>query len=233
MAKRKKKKQADEVLVDVVEVREQAGDFFERNQNYIFGALTAIVLVIGGYLAYKNFYVAPRQQEALQQMWKAEEQFARDSFALALTNPGGGYSGFLDIIDQYSGTPAANAAKYYAGICYLHLGQFEAAIDYLKDFDADGRLMPIAKYGALGDAYSELSDFDQAIKNYRKATNYNPNKALTPYYLKKLGMLLEKQGQLEDAKEAYETIRDEYPESTEGRDIEKYIIRIEAQLARK
>jgi hypothetical protein len=52
-------------------------------------------------------------------MMLAQQQFEKDSFQLALTNPGGGYSGFLDIIDSYSGTKTANLAKYYAGICYL------------------------------------------------------------------------------------------------------------------
>ncbi|MFN7119461.1 MAG: tetratricopeptide repeat protein [Saprospiraceae bacterium] len=235
MAKKKQElKKADEVLIDVVEVREQAGDFFERNRLYVLGGIGLLVLVLGGWFAYNQFYKVPKQQEAVEQMFQAQIQFERDSFQLALINPGGGYLGFLDIIDNYGGTPAANTAKYYAGVSYLHIGQeknnankeFEAAISYLKDFDAKGDVMPIVKNGALGDAYAELKDFSQAMSYYKKAVSSGDNQLLTPYYLKKVGMLNEKNGDAQAALNAYEQIKNEYPNSPEARDIEKYIARV-------
>jgi tetratricopeptide (TPR) repeat protein len=158
-------------------------------------------------------------------MFQAQLQFERDSFTLALTNPGGGFSGFLDIIDNYKGTPAANIANYYAGISYLNLGQYEAALDYLKTYKASGEIGSMMKYGAMGDAYSELNDLDKALKNYKSAVSAADNEALTPYYLKKLGMLYEKQGKYSDAKSLYQRIKTEYPESPIAVDIEKYIVR--------
>ena len=230
MARRKRnQKKADETLVDIVEVRDQAQSFVDRNQNLVLGGLLVIVLIIGGIFAYNNFVKKPRQQEAVQQMYQAQIQFERDSFALALTNPGGGYPGFLDIVDNYGGTDAGNLAAYYAGISYLNLGQYEAAIDFLEDYSADGEITPIMKYGAIGDAYSELNDFESALNYYRRAVNAGDNDALTPYYLKKLGMLYEKTGELTDAKQAYERIKNEYPQSQVGQDIDKYIIRVNAK----
>lgn len=227
MASRKKStKKADETLVDIVEVRDQAQSFVDRNQNLMFGALVAVVLIVGGIFAYNNFYKKPRQQEAVEQMFQAQVQFERDSFALALTNPGGGYLGFLDIIDNYGGTKASNMALYYAGISYLNLGEYEAAIDYLKDYRPVGEITPIMKYGALGDAYSEINDFDNAMSNYKKATAAEENDALTPYYLKKVGLLHERNGNFAEAKKAYETIKSKYPNSPDGREIDKFIIRV-------
>lgn len=230
MARRKRnQKQSEETLVDIVEVRDQAQNFFDDNQNIIFGALVVVVLLIGGYFAYRNFYQKPRQQEAVEQMYRAEQQFERDSFALALTNPGGGYSGFLDIIDNYKGTKAANLARYYTGISYLNLGKYEAAIDYLDQYKANDEVTPITKYGAMGDAYAELQDFEQAMSFYKKAANAGDNEAITPYYLKKIGMLHERNGDKAAAKEVYQEIKDEYPTSSVGADIDKYIARVSAQ----
>jgi tetratricopeptide (TPR) repeat protein len=230
MARRKRnRKKADETLVDIVEVRDQAQSFVDSNQNLVLGGLLVLVLAIGGIFAYNNFVKKPRQQEAMQQMYQAQIQFERDSFALALTKPGGGYPGFLDIADNYGGTKAGNLAKYYAGISYLNLGQFEAAIDFLKDYDPDEEITPIMKYGAMGDAYSELNDLDSALDYYRRAVGAGDNDVLTPYYLKKLGMLHEKNGEFADAKEAYERIKMEYPESQVAQDIDKYIIRVTAK----
>jgi tetratricopeptide (TPR) repeat protein len=144
---------------------------------------------------------------------------------LPLTNPGGGYSGFLDIIDNYKGTPAANMALYYAGISYLNLGKFDAAIDYLKDYNPAGDITPVMKHGAMGDAYSELLDMDNAEKSYKKAISVSNNDFLTAYYLKKLGMFQESQGKIDEALSAYERIKKEFPKSPYGADIDKFIIR--------
>ena len=159
MAKRKNRREDEDVLVEEAVVQEtRSGDFIEDNQQYIIYALMAVALLVAAYFIYKYMFQAPKQQEAVEQMYKAQEQFDRDSFALALTNPGAGYPGFIDIISDYSGTKAANTASYYAGISYLNLGQYEAAIEYLKDFSASGEVLPITKNGAIGDAYAETGN---------------------------------------------------------------------------
>jgi tetratricopeptide (TPR) repeat protein len=226
MATRRNTRKKEETIVDIVEAKEQAQDFFERNQLAVLGVLAVIVVIIGGYFIYNNLYKMPRNDKAMAQMFQAQFQFEKDSFALSLDNPGGGYEGFLDIIDNYNGTKAANLAKYYAGISYLNLGRFEAAIDFLKDFKPSGEITPIMKFGALGDAYSEINDFERAKDFYKKASNIE-NDFLTPYYLQKLGMLYEKEGDKEACLKAYSEIKEKYPSSTVGRDIDKFITRAE------
>ena len=231
MARRKsavKKRKEEETLVDIVEVRDQAQGFMEQNQNKIFGALTLAVLLIGGIFLWKNFVKAPKNQTAMESMNQAQVQFERDSFALALQNPGGGFDGFLDIIDNYGGTPSGNMAKYYAGVCYLNLGQYEAARDWLNKFSAKGDVMPIMKYGALGDVNSELNDLDAALSNYKSAVSAGNNELLTAYYLKKVGLLHQKNGNNSEALAAFQQIKDKYPNSPDGQDVEKYITRLSA-----
>ena len=130
--------------------------------------------------------------------------FEKDSFALALTNPGGGFMGFLDIIDEFGGTAVGNSAQYYAGVSYQHLGQYDAAIDYLQSFNPEGTVLAYTKFGAIGDAYAEKNDFSNAISNYEKAANAGDNEVMASYYLKKVGLLHEKQGDNGKAKAAFE-----------------------------
>ncbi len=227
MAQRKKTKKQEEVLIDITEVTGQAEDFFEKYQREILIGVAALVVIVGGWLAYTNFYKAPRQKEAVEQMAQAEWQFQRDSFSLALANPGGGYPGFADIVKKYGGTDAGNAALYYAGVSCLNMGQFDAAISYLKDFSAKGETMPMMKNGALGDAWAEKGDLDKALGFYKKAANANDNEILTPYYLKKVAMLSEKQGKNSDAVSAWKKIKEEYPTAPEARDAEKNLVRLQ------
>jgi len=228
MAIRRNKKKTDETLVDLVEARDSASDFLDKNQNNLLIGLVAIVLLIGGYLAYKHLIQGPKEVEAAGAMVKAQEQFSRDSFALALENSTGAYMGFLDIVDNYGGTKAGNTANYYAGISYLHLGEYEAALSFLKDYSGKGSVLPIMKNGAMGDAYSELGQMDNAISSYNKAVNAGENDMLESYYLKKLGLLHEKQGDLAASAAAFKRIKKDYPTSTDGRDIDKYISRVES-----
>ena len=222
MAKRRKQKAKDETIVDIVEAKESAQDYFERNKVLVLSAIAAIVVVVGGLLFYQTMIKAPNEKMAKEAMYRAEEQFARDSFALALENPGAGFGGFLDIIDEYPGTSAANISKYYAGVSYLNLGRFDAAIEYLEDFSPAGAITPVMKKGILGDAYAETGNLDKALSLYKSAAD-SDNEFLTPYYLKKYGMLAEKQGDTAAAQKAYNRIKDEYPASQEALDIEKYI----------
>lgn len=225
MAKRKNKAQ-DETLVDFVEQTEHAQEFYAKNHNLILYGLLGLVVLIGGIFAYNKFYKEPKIVEAVQEMAQAQRMFEKDSFALALGNPGGGSLGFEEIAKDYSGTTVGNLANYYAGVSYLQLGQFDAAISYLEDFSPAGSVLPITYHGVLGDAYSEKGDMDKAISLYKKAINHGGNEFLEAYYMKKLGLLYEHQSKLAEAKTMFESLRSKYPTSPEGQDIEKYISRV-------
>ncbi len=224
MARRRQtKREQDETLIDLVEAKESAQSFFEKNQMAIIGIAAALAILIGGYFIWKVLINEPAEKEAMASLTKAQQQFEVDSFALALENPGAGFDGFLDIIDNYGGTKAGNLANYYAGVSYLNLGNYQVAIEYLSDFSPSGKVSPIMKFGALGDAYSELNEFDKALSSYKKAAYNSDNNLLSPYYLKKYGMLSAVQGNQEQANDAFNKIKKDYPSSTQARDIEKYL----------
>jgi tetratricopeptide (TPR) repeat protein len=229
MARRRKDKKKDETLVDIVEARESAAEWLERNQNIVLGVIVGLVILIGGWFAYKNLYQIPRNIDAQEQMFQAQFQFERDSFALALENPGAGYPGFLGISSQYSGTKAGNLARYYAGVSYLNLGRFDDAVDHLRKYNSTNELTAIMKHGALGDAYSELNDMDSAIDHYRRAVRAGDNSFLTPYYMNKYGLALLHQNRADDALNVFQDLKARYPNSNEGINADQYIARAKAK----
>ena len=218
----------EEVLIDVAEVGKDAQHWLEVYRKPLLIGVAALALAIGGYFAWKS-YVAGNQKKAVAALWKAEQLFERDSFALALSNPGGGYDGFLDISKKYGSSPAGNTAHYYAGICYLNLGKFDEAIQQLEDFSPSGSVTPTMKYGALADAYSEKKDFAKALKMYKEAATSGGIDDLKAFYLKRYGMLSEVQNDASSALEAYQEIKQKFALTADARDIEKYIARAEAK----
>lgn len=224
---RRNQQQDDATLVDIVEARDSAQDFFEKNKTAILAAIGLAVLLIGGFLFYKYGIIKPKEKAVLESMYQAEYQFARDSFALALENPGGESEGFLDIIDNYSGTSAANTAKYYAGVSYLNLGRFEEAIDYLESYSPKDDITPAFRDGAIGDAYAELGDLDKALSMYQKAAGHIDD-ASRPYYLNKVGLLGKKLNNTSAATAAFNSLIEEYQNTPEGINAGRYINQLTA-----
>jgi tetratricopeptide (TPR) repeat protein len=225
MKKDKTTAQGDKNIVAVEEALSRSEQFIERNQNILIGVVLAIVLIIGGYIGYTRFILEPSEQEARAEIFMAEKFFEQDSLRIALEGDGANL-GFLDIISDYSMTQTANLARYYAGISYLNLGEYEEAITHLKKFKKRDQLLGAMAYGAIGDSYLQLDDQNNAVKFYKKAANYKPNMLTTPAFLIKLGMTYELMGKNKEALEAYKTIQTEYQNTNEGRNIERYIARV-------
>ncbi len=212
--------------MDLGEVRGQAANFFEENQRLFIGIVGGIALLVIGFFAYKNFYQGPRETTALGQLHKAEFAFEQDSFQKALTDPGGGFPSLVDIVDDYGNTKAGNLAKYYAGTSFLHIGDFELAIRYLKSYSAKDDYTKAMKLSMLGDAHSELNKLDAAVGYYKKAASASGDDVTAPYNLQKAGLLLEKQGKNKEALAQYRKIQEKYFNTDIGRTIDKYIARV-------
>ena len=188
-----------------------------------------LVVVVLGFFGFRKFYLAPREKDAQAQMFMAEKYFEMDSINKALKGDGN-YIGFLDIIDQYGITKSANLAKYYTGICYLKKGEFEKAIEYLKKFSSDDAYVGTMALMGIGDAYMELKQVDKGADYYMKAADRKKNEFITPVALMKAGWAYEILGKNEEALKVYQQIKNDYPRSTEARDIPKYIAKLEGLL---
>lgn len=221
MAKRKKQDDFD-VIVDVVDGSGDDRTFLEKNGTMLLGAVAALALLIGAYFIYKLKFKDPKQKEAVAQMYQAQFQFDRDSFQLALTNPGDDQLGFIDIAETYSGTPAGNLANYYAAISYLKLGEFDSSLSYLKSFSPTEELLKAEKNGLMGDIAGEKGNLEEALSYYKKAANADLE-VISPYYLKKMGLLLNKLDKKDEAVKAFQQIKSKYPSSAEGTTIDKYL----------
>jgi tetratricopeptide (TPR) repeat protein len=210
-----------------IEVLERAKGFWEKNSRMILYISSAVILLAGGYLGYKYLILLPNEQKAQEEIYKAEANFRKDSISLAL-NGNNSTPGFLKVIKKYGNTRTGNLAKLYAGESYLQLGDYKNAVKYLEDFDAHGAKQIEAKSeGLLGDAYAEMKQNDKAIEHYKKAGTIFPEDAiLSSEYLFRAGMLYEVMGKNKEAIEQYKLIKEKFPRSEKGFNIDKYLARL-------
>jgi tetratricopeptide (TPR) repeat protein len=198
--------------------------FLEENYKTLIYVLAGIIIIVGLFWLAK-IYLNKRNEEAQAQMYQAQKYLEADSLKLAL-NGDGNYLGFLDIAKDYKFTASGNLALYSAGICYLHLGQYQDAIDYLSKYSKKDKVLGSLAIGATGDAYVEMGDLQKGALKYIEAADLGANSFNTPLFLMKAGEIYELSKQYPEALKIYQRIQNEYPESTEGNQIDKYIARV-------
>ena len=209
--------------LNVEDALTQSEAFLIKYKNAIIGGVVAVIIIVAGFIMYKNLYAEPREEKAQAALFKGQEYFEQDAFEQALNGDSIGYTGFLKVADEDSGTKAANLAKAYAGICYAQLGKYEEAVKMLDSFNGKDQMVAPAILGAAGNCYAQLGQLDKAASTLLSAADKADNNTLSPIFLIQAGEILVKQGKYDDAVNAYTKIKDKYFQSYQAMDIDKYI----------
>lgn len=220
-----------------VNVVEKARGFWEDYNKPVTYVGSAIVLLIAGWMIYKYMFKMPKEQKGNEVVFVTQKYFtdftnATDSskalIAAKVLNGDGTNPGALKIINNYSGTTAANLCEYYAGACYLHLGQFDKAIKFLKEFDADGATqIESHAYGMLGDANAELNKNDEALGYYKKAAGVNKKDDFTSSeFLFRAALFAQATGKTKEAIDLFKKIKTDYPLTEKAADVDRYLAKL-------
>jgi tetratricopeptide (TPR) repeat protein len=212
------------------ETASKTEDFVARNQKIIIGIVGAVALFTVGYLVYQKFIAEPKQLEAANEMFVAQQNFQSaidgvksDSLFKLSLNGSEGKFGFLKIADEYSGTDAGNLANYYAGIAYLNIGKYTEAIDYLNKFNSDDIVLSALAKGAIGDAYAQKNQLKEALDSYKKAVEANKNDFTTPRFMLKAGKTALALGDKEAALKFFTDIKEDFDTAPEAASVDALI----------
>lgn len=216
-----KDKQAEAGFENVEMALTKSEQFVEKNQKGILMGALAVIAVVAIIWMVNYFYITPNKQEAQKEIFTAQYYFEQDSFQLAL-NGDGMNAGFLQVIEDYGSTAAGKLAAYYAGVCYLNMGEYENAKKYFNSFSSDDEMLNSFAIGLSGDAESQMGNVEAAKSAYKKAADKG-NKVTAPIFLMKLGAVYESEGNVASAKECYQKIIDNYKNSTFTATAEKYL----------
>lgn len=204
--------------------------WISKFQNFILGGVVIIALLVLTYLGYQSYIFEPKKMEAVSELSQAQYYFElalngqeSDSLFRRALNGGEGKYGFLDIIDNYSGTPAAQLAIYSAGMAYLNLEDYVNAIEYLDQFDTDDVMLKALAKGAIGDAFAQIGQPDDAYDYYVAAFESSDNSFSAPKYLFKAGILGTSLGKSNAALRYFKKIKSQYPDSAEAKKVEVQI----------
>jgi len=194
--------------------------FVEKNWKNVLYAVVAIVVVIVCVFGVNQMSSSKNAEASNSEaLYQAQFDFEAGNYASALEN-------FESVINEYGSTKSGNLAKAYAGLCQKNLGDLDAAISYLKDFDGNDANIAPAILSVLGDCYVAKEAYSDAAKSFEKAASKANNAQFSPIYLKKAGLAFEKAGDNAKALKAYESIKNEWADSELANSIDKYIVRV-------
>ena len=212
----------DEQFANVEESLSKVGLYVVKNQNVIMKLVGILLIIVFLFTGYTKFYIEPLEKEASEKMYIAEFYFQNNDFDKAL-NGDGQFSGFISVASDYISTDAANLANYYAAICQINLGEYENAINSLNEFSTDDVVLSALSTGLIGDANMELGNISEALNYYVSAANDNVNSFTTPYFMMKQAGIHKINEDYASALEIYNSIKSDYPKSTQALSIDKYI----------
>ena len=230
--------QTDSTTAEVFETLDttasEAEEFVAKYQNVILILISVVTVGVLGSLGYQSLVVEPNSREAVGELNQAQYYFNlavngqdNDSLYARSIRGGEGKYGFDDIIENYGGTPAADLASFSAGMAYLNMKDYNTAIEYLKDFSSDDILLSALAKGAIGDAYAQLDQSDQALNYYTQAIKASENAYTSPKYLFKAGLLSSALDKNSQALSYFKRIKNDYPTSEEASQVEIQIGRLE------
>ena len=147
---------------EVFDTLDQSASSTERivakYQKHIIGSVLVIVIMVLGFLGYSSLVLEPNSDEANNELFTAQNYFSlalednenSDSLFLMSLNGGEGKYGFLDIIENYSGTNASQLSYYSAGMAYYNLNDFENAIHAIHQSSGKLIVSGMGKSGIIG-----------------------------------------------------------------------------------
>lgn len=237
--KNKLNNDVEEIEVEGAEEVNASEQFLEKNGKKLLPILVGVlVAVVAGVYFYSTS--GTTELEDQKKIFRAQYYFGLDSTNLALFGDTTGdvnvdLIGFDELATELESSKVQKLNNYYVGLINLKNGEYQQAVDYLNDFDSDDELLLARGKSLLGDAYMELAEteatnYDNAIKAYKKATELEKNDSFTPVYLMKLALAYELKGDTEQAIATYTTLIDGYkPTVTEVADAKKYRAALQAE----
>jgi tetratricopeptide (TPR) repeat protein len=202
-------------------------DEYRRVAQGIGVGLLVLVLAIPGYIYYHN----QQEQAANQRLGQILPVYEQGNYQQALDGSGDN-AGLLTIADEYSGTDAGNLATFYAANALYRLEEYDRALTYFQRFEKGENFIGASAFAAQAAIQENKGNYEQAAELYEQAASQYENKLTAPRFLLNAGQAYEEAGRYEAAMTAYQQIQEEYPDSDQASNAERYRARAKVRQER-
>ncbi len=194
----------------------QTERFLERNAKLLSIIFISLVVAVLAYFAYKQFIVAPKNEEATKGYLSAIANLESGKDAEALGGKSAANPGFMGTYNNFSNTDAGKLSAYNAGLLKFKEGKYQEAYDLLDKFSSDNKVLMALKYGAMSDASANLNKAEDALSLLEKAISASDDPYTSYYFTRKAGLMALALKKNAEAKKYFTTIDEQYKEYDNG-----------------
>lgn len=181
MAKRPSKEQLETDALVTTYAR--FSGFVQQNVATVIAGTLVFLLLIGAGIWY-YFHLQAQEVEAQELLVTAEQFFDQSEYESALYGDQETFApGFIDIINNYSRTDAANIARYYAAVSAGRLGDSYQALEFIERYNPPSGILGVGPIAFHGTILGNLGEFADAARQFERAANWDENNVTTPQNL--------------------------------------------------
>ena len=220
MLKPKKRLTKKEIKEDkFVQKTMQAKAYVEENYQKVMGIVAGIFAVILLIMVI-SYYRGQSQQEANALLGEAQLEYHNLNYtkAKAMLNR---------LMEEYSGTDAADQGKFLMANLYYREGKYKEAKEYFKDFldnYSGSEILIASAIAGYAACIAAEGNYLEAAENYRKAQEKAPDFVEAANYLYLAGLNYQKADQPEQAQEMFQKVVENYKDSSRYNDAKAQLI---------
>ena len=204
----------------------QVTTFYENHKKNISIAVTAVVVLVIGWLVYTNNRNANNEQ-ALSDLGKVYSYFDNGQYQVAIDGvPERNIPGLKSIVDNYGGTTSGNLARFYLANAYHNLGKFDEALQEFKDFSAADQVLSVSRLSGIASCYEGKKMFAEAAEYFEDAATKYAKDISAPEYLNDAARDYALAGKKEKAIELYKRLKTQFPTSSFAREVDRYLAQL-------
>ena len=180
-----------------------------RGQKYVMWGMIAVSVIAVLTVIYIFAIRNPAVKAANEAVAQADMTMTQGNDSLALAQ-------YQQVAKEY-GYDAGNNASLMAATLLYKKGEYQQAIDQLKNYSPAEAIVGAAAQSLEGDCYVNLDQYDKAISCYRTAeSRADGNPAIVPFILVKEANVFRAQENYGAEAEAYRKIIDKFPNYSAG-----------------
>lgn len=161
---------------------------FAKYAKMIGIGVAAVLVIVFGYMGYKNLVSEPREAAANDAIVPAQKALSQQDSASVATL----LKAAQTVSDEYGSTDAGNLAHLYAGIALYNQGKYQDALDEFKSFSScDDQNVSASVNAAIGDCQACLKQYEDAVKSFKAAADKAGSENLKVMNLIKAGEICE------------------------------------------
>lgn len=198
--------------------------YIQENQSKVLLYAGIIVVVIAAGYFYvsnkiKNNVTAGEELGAVMQLYDSG-----DYLEAIQGKPESNITGLKKIVEDYGSTDNGEIAKIYLADSYSMLQKFADALKYYEDYDGDNPLFKAAALAGQAGYYASQKQYEKAAELYQEAAEVSPQNTLNAEYLVNAAELYFNNNQRDKAKDLFQKIKNDYPQTQEGNLASKYLL---------